>query len=136
MTNTLRLNVYEALEERSYRTIRDLACCLDSGAPATQAQVRAVLYAEPETFYQMEDWWDLAIFHRFEGQAFHGRGKGGFDEQKFLGRVLAEALRTKGTPIQLKTLAEKYLLKIRNRIGLQKNQFPTGSGEIVQRLRR
>ncbi len=41
MTHTLRLNVYEALEERSYRTIQDLALRLDSGAPATQAQVRA-----------------------------------------------------------------------------------------------
>ena len=136
MTHTLRLNVYEALEERSYRTIQDLACCLDSGTPATQAQVRAVLYAEPETFYQMEDWWDLAIFHRFEGQAFHGKGKGGFNERKFLGRVLAEALRTKGTPIELKTLAEKYLLKIGARIGLQKSQFPSGSTEIVRRVRR
>ena len=56
MTNTLRLDVYEALEERSYRTIQDLALCLDSGTPTTQAQVRAVLFAEPETFYQMEDW--------------------------------------------------------------------------------
>ena len=37
---------------------------------------------------------------------------------------------------ELKTLGEKYLLKIRNRIGLPKNQFPRGSGEIVQRLRR
>lgn len=136
MTHTLRLNVYEALEERSYRTIQDLALRLDSGTPATQGQVRAVLFAEPETFYQMEDWWDLAIFHRFEGQTFHGRGRGGFDERKFLGRVLAEALRAKGQPIELKTLAEKYLLKISSRIGLQKSQFPRGSGEIVRRLRR
>ena len=136
MTHILRLNVYEALEERSYRTIQDLALRLDSGTPATQAQVRAVLYAEPETFYQLEDWWDLAIFYRLEGQAFHGKGKGSFDERKFLGRVLAEALRSKGRPIALKTLAEKYLLKIRNRMELPKNQFPRGSGEIVQRLRR
>jgi DNA modification methylase/predicted RNA-binding Zn-ribbon protein involved in translation (DUF1610 family) len=136
MTHTLRLDVYEALEERSYRTIQDLALHLDSGTPATQAQVRAVLFAEPETFYQMEDWWDLAIFHRFEGQTFHGRGRGGFDERKFLGRVLAEALRTKGMPVELKTLAEKYLLKIGARIGLQKSQFPSGSTEIVRRVRR
>ena len=120
-----------------YRTIQDLACCLDSGTPATQAQVRSVLFAEPETFYQMEDWWDLAIFHRFEGQAFHGKGKGGFDERKFLGRVLSEALRAKGTPIQLKMLAEKYLLKIRNRMGLPEASSPgaaarssNGSGAI------
>ena len=136
MTYTIRLDIYEALEERSYLTVQDLALRLDSGTPATQTQVRAVLYAEPEAFYQMEDWWDLAIFHRFEGQTFHGKGKGGFDERKFLDRVLAEALRAKGRPIQLKTLAEKYLLKIRNRLGLQKNQFPTGTGEILRRLRR
>lgn len=136
MTNTLRLDVYEALEERSYRTIQDLALCLDSGTPTTQAQVRAVLFAEPETFYQMEDWWDLAIFHRFDGQTFQGKGRGGFDERKFLTRVLTEALHAKGRPIELKTLAEKYLLKISIRAGLLKSQFPRGSGEIIRRLRR
>jgi len=28
MTHSLRLDVYESLEERSYRTIQNLACCL------------------------------------------------------------------------------------------------------------
>jgi hypothetical protein len=37
MTNTLRLDVYEALEDRSYRAIQDLALRLGGGAVAWMA---------------------------------------------------------------------------------------------------
>ena len=137
MTHTLRLDIYEALEERSYRTVQDLALRLDSGTPAPQAQVRAVLFGEPETFYQMEDWWDLAIFHRFADQsnAFRGRGGRAFDEAKFLSRVLAEALRLKARPIHLKTFAEKYLPKIAKSAGIRSDAFPRRRWEALDRLR-
>jgi len=137
MSSTLRLDVYEALEERSYLTIQDLACCLDSGTPATQAQVRAVLFAESGTFIRMEDWWDLAIFHRFADQAnaFRGRGGHAFDEVKFLSRVLDEALRLKGAPIELETLAEKYLPKIAKGAGVRQDAFHRRRREVLDRLR-
>jgi len=134
----LRLAIYRALEESSYRTVQDLAFRLDSGTPATQAQVRDILHAEPEVFWPYEERWDLAIFHRFEVQPhlFRGRGIQVFDQDKFLNTVLTEALRLKGAPIDLVTLAEKYLLKIRKSLGSEvtKQSFPTDRRGILRRI--
>ena len=133
----LRLAIYRALEESSYQMVQDLALRLDSGTPATQAHVRGILHTEPEVFWPYEERWDLAIFHRFEARPhlFRGRGARVFDQDKFLDIVLTEALRLKGIPIDLVTLAEKYLMKIARSTGLRADEFPTRRWEILERLR-
>jgi DNA modification methylase len=137
ITSDLRLAIYNALEATSYQMVQDLALRLDSGTPTTQAHVRGVLHTEPEVFWPYEERWDLAIFHCFEAQPhlFRRRGARVFDQDKFLDIVLTEALRLKGVPIDLVTLAEKYLMKIARSMGLRANEFPTRRWEILKRLR-
>lgn len=132
--NALRNMIYDALEQSSYRTVYDLACCLDSGTPATQVEVRAVLRSEPEVFWQDEDYWDLAVFHSLiEGRyQFQRKGRGGFNRNKFIQTVLVEALRLKGAPVERETLAEKYLLKIAKNAEIR--EFPRGKGPILHVL--
>jgi len=134
--NDLRLPVYDALEESSHLTIQELAERLSNGAQISQAQVRAVLRAEPEVFWPEEDRWDLAIFHRFEAQhgLFRGRGGQPFDPDKFLRLVLEDALRLKSWPIDLMTLTDKYLRKIARSARLRKDEFPTQRQEVMERL--
>lgn len=134
--NDLRLPVYDALEESSHLTVQELAERLSNGAQISQAQVRAVLRAEPEVFWPEEDRWDLAIFHRFEAQhgLFRGRGGQPFDPDKFLRLVLDDALRLKSWPIDLMTLTDKYLRKIARSARLRKDEFPTQRQEVMERL--
>ncbi len=46
-----------------------------------------------------------------------------------------EAFRLKGAPIEFKTLAEKYLLKIARSLGVHRDEFPTGSSQAQKLLR-
>jgi len=73
----LRPDVYNALEVSSYLTVQELALQLDSGTPATQAQVRDVLRAELEVFWPDEERWDLAVFHHFADRPRLFRHRGG-----------------------------------------------------------
>jgi hypothetical protein len=137
-TGDLRLAIFDALEQRSYLTIQELANQLDSGTPTTQARIRDILRSDPEVFWQDEEHWDLSIFHHyFEGRSrlfrLH-RGKT-FDQEKFLSVVISEALRLKGVPIDVKSLAEKYLLKVSKLANIRTDEFPRGSGKIVKLLR-
>jgi len=128
-----RRAIYGVLEGSSHLTVQDLALRLDSGTPTTQAQVRDILQSEPEVFWPEEERWDLSIFHAFAARTHLFYRYGRFDKDRFIQTVLDEALRLKGTPIDLHTLAEKYLLKIAKNARLGR-QFPTGTGEILQRL--
>jgi DNA modification methylase/DNA-directed RNA polymerase subunit RPC12/RpoP len=131
-----RQAIYEALEASSHLTVQDLAQQLDSGTPATQAQVRDLLRSEPEVFWPEEERWDLSIFHAFEARThlFRRQHEQVFDQDRFINAVLSEALRLKGTPIDLRTLAEKYLLKITRNARLRANEFPGGVGPILHCL--
>ena len=127
-THVLRLDVYNELDVSTIKTWR---CAWYSGAPVTQAQVRAMLYGEPETFYPVENGGTWRSFMASKARRFTARAKAASTERNSSDRA-GRGHAPQRCAHRPNDAGREVPAEGPQSHGDQKKHFPTGSREIVR----